>query len=126
MHIERQVGDFPKGTNDWCAEGQVGNEVSVHDVDVQPLSAPSDDVFHFLSKASQVGAQDARCNDDAHGEAASSPRLTTRATAVPRGRPIPAAGRVARTTPASRPPAVESTAPTRTPAPVRIFLAWGT
>src|SRR6188508_266458 len=97
MHIERQVGDFPKGTNDWRTEGQVRNEVSIHDVDVQPLSATGDDAFHFLPEASQVGAQDARCNDNAHGETASS-----------------------------LPPAVESTVPTRTPAAVRICLASGT
>jgi hypothetical protein len=41
--------------------------------------------------------------------------------AAPRGRPTPAAGRVARTTPRSFPPGRLSTAPTRTPAAARIL-----
>ena len=77
------------------AEGEVGHEVPVHHVHVDPLGAAGDRLLDLLAQPAEVGAQHARRDPGAH-------RRTCRTAAhdqvhprAPRGRPFPGDGRVA-------------------------------
>ena len=114
------VGDPAERADDRRAEGQIGNEVPVHDVHVDPLRAAGDGALDLLAQPAEIGAQDA--GGDAHASRRPpGPRLTTRSTAATRaaGRPRRRAGwRAPRLAPGRRrrcPPE-----PTRTPAAARI------
>ncbi len=111
VHIQRPVGEASNGADQRGAEGKVGDEMTIHDIDVEPVRPTGNRALNLLAKPAQVSAQDTRRNSDAHG-GVPGPRLTTTVTGAPRGRPTPAAGRVASTTPASGPAAEVSTLPT--------------
>ena len=74
------------------AEGQVGHEVAVHHVHVDPLRAAFDGALHLLPQPSEIGAQHAGCDAHAHCPPP-RPELTSRSTDEPRGRPLPGGGR---------------------------------
>src|SRR5688572_5742833 len=125
VHVQWPVREAAKGPDQWSSESQVRDEVPVHYVDVKPLRATGHRSLDLFAQPSQVGAQHTWRDPDSQGTTA-GPRLTTKATAAPRGRPTPAAGLVATTTPRSSPAEVVSTVPSRTPAAVRILVARGT
>src|SRR6185312_10878004 len=124
MHVERTVGDFPKRPDHRCPEGEIGHEVAVHHVHVNPLRAAGDGLLHLLPQPSQIGAEHTGRNSYAHWPPPGPP-LTTRSTADPLGRPAPDAGRVASTTPASCGPRTVSTLPRCMPAVRKILSAEG-
>src|SRR6476469_698848 len=125
VNVERPVGDAPERADHRCAEAEVGHEVTVHNIHVNPLRAAGHCPLHLLAEPPQIGAQDAGGDPGAHEPPPGGP-LTTRSTAEPRGRPLPGAGRVAITTPASgSPPRTVSTRPTFTPAATTTFSAVG-
>src|SRR6476619_6343168 len=99
MHIQGMIRDFSQRTDHRSAECEIGNKVSVHDIDMEPLGSACNGTFHLFSQASQVSTQHTRSDPRAHGDVTTAVRrLTTRATADPLTLPTPAAGRVARTT----------------------------
>src|SRR5689334_24103575 len=125
MDVDRSLGDAPERPDHRRAEREVGHEMPVHHVDVHPLCAAGHGLLHLLPEPAQVGAQHAGGDARAHEPPAGGP-LTTRSTAEPRGRPLPGAGRVAMTTPASGPlPRTVSTWPTLMPAASTTFSAVG-
>ena len=123
VDVEGTVGEPPERPDHRRAEREVGHEVPVHHVDVDPLGAAGDGLLELLAQPAEVGAQHARRDPRAHRPPAGGP-LTTRSIREPRGRPLPGEGRVAMTTPGSGPPPrTVSTRPTRMPAATTTFSA---
>ena len=58
VNVEGAIAMGPERRNDTRADGQVGYEVPVHHVDVQPVSTGIRDRSHLLAKARKVGRQD--------------------------------------------------------------------
>src|SRR5207244_11081503 len=79
------------------AEGQVGDEATVHHVHVQPVGAPRRDVLHLGGEPGQVGGEYAGRDADAVRHCGL--RATTMSTTVPAAASVPAAGRWATTVP---------------------------
>ena len=65
VHVERQVGDAPPGSHDIRAEGEVGHEVAVHDIEVQAVHAGPLELVDDAVEAAEVGVKDARGDEDA-------------------------------------------------------------
>ncbi len=59
-HTGRCLGVGFDGLADHGPEGEVGDVVVVHHVEVDPISAGGDDVFHLVAQAGKVGGQDGR------------------------------------------------------------------
>ena len=64
MHINRhshasgRFGMWLQGLANHGAEREVGHIVVVHHVEMNPISASGDDVFHLVAQAGEVGRQD--------------------------------------------------------------------
>lgn len=56
MHIKHLVRDCVNGLGDVWAKGKVGDEVTIHDVDVDPISVGYG--AHFFAQAGEVGGED--------------------------------------------------------------------
>ena len=57
MHFEGQPRDGPQPLDDDRAEGQVGNEVAVHYVDVNSVGPPLLRLAHLLCQAGHIGRE---------------------------------------------------------------------
>ena len=57
MHFEGQPRDGPQPLDDDRAEGQVGNEVAVHYVDVNSIGPPLLRLAHLLCQAGHIGRE---------------------------------------------------------------------
>src|SRR4051812_10254144 len=123
MHVQGHAGQAFQRADHGCTKGKVGDEVPVHHVDVEPVRTAGNGPLDLLAQAAEIGAEDTRRDSHVAHRPLSGPRLTTRLMAAPRGRPTPAAGRVARMTPRSFPPGKVSIDPTRTPAAAMILAA---
>ena len=57
LNMRPDLGDYrgPKG--------QVWNEVTIHDIDMNPIASPSDAVTAASAKTGKVGGQDRGCYD---------------------------------------------------------------
>ena len=64
MHVQRLRGGAAHRVHDGRAEGDVGHEPAVHDVDVDPIGAGLIDSADFVSEPPQVGGQNGRRDDD--------------------------------------------------------------
>jgi hypothetical protein len=100
MHVERPVGQLPERTDERRSKRQVGDEVAVHHIYVDPLGSAGHRALDLFLEPAEIGTQHTGRNPHGHG-ASSRARVTTNATAAPLGLPTPAEGRVASTTPAS-------------------------
>jgi hypothetical protein len=58
MDVERQRGRLAHELDHRWAEGEVGHEVAVHHVDVDPIGAGVADRAHLLGEPAEVGAED--------------------------------------------------------------------
>ena len=59
VHIQESVGGLTQGFDHRCTDGQIGNEVPVHDIDMDPVCSRTDDVFHVPGQATEIGREDA-------------------------------------------------------------------
>ena len=64
MDVERYRGDLAGGGDNARTEGDVGNEVTVHHVDMDPVGAGSGDGDDLLAQAGDVGGEDRRGDED--------------------------------------------------------------
>ena len=69
------VGQPAQRADQRGAEGQVGHEVPVHHIDMQPVGAAFRGPLDLLRQPAQIGAQNAGGDPHGHG-AGSGPRLT--------------------------------------------------
>ena len=60
VHVKRQGGHFSHGFDNQRADGHVRHEMSIHDIDVQPVGACLFRARHFLRKMSKVRRQNRR------------------------------------------------------------------
>ena len=70
MHVEGPGAVGPEGCHDTRTDGQVGHEVAIHHIDVQPVRTGFRDRPHLLAKARKVRRQNGRCDPKPllHGE----------------------------------------------------------
>ena len=66
VNVERLGGVRPKRLHHRRTDRQVGHEMAVHDVDVDPVGAGLIDRAHFLAEPGEVRGED-RGRDDGHG-----------------------------------------------------------
>ena len=60
MHVEGRLGRACELGFHRHADREVGDEMAVHDVDVQPVGAGRFDIGHLGSKIEKIGGQDGR------------------------------------------------------------------
>ena len=60
MHVERLCGVRPERLHHARADGDVGHEMAIHHVDVDPVGARLVDRAHFLAQLGEVGGKDGR------------------------------------------------------------------
>jgi hypothetical protein len=58
MDVERQVGALPQVRDHFRSEGEVRNEVSVHNVDVDPVGARGLGLRDRLAEGTEIGRED--------------------------------------------------------------------
>ena len=120
VDVDGQVGEPAQRADQRRAERQIGHEVPVHHVHVQPLGAAFDGTLDLLPQAGP-GRRSARCGRSARSWPASRPRLTTSST-WSAARPALAGGRPGcQHDAALLSAATVSTLPTRTPAAAMIY-----
>jgi hypothetical protein len=56
MDVERQRGNFSKGRHDRRTDGQIRNEMSVHDIDVQKIGPSSFHGCYLLGQSGKVSS----------------------------------------------------------------------
>ena len=64
MHVERQLGMRPQRLDHHWADGEVGHEVTVHHVDMNPVGARRRHRLDLLAEGGEVGRQDGGRNAD--------------------------------------------------------------
>ena len=64
MNVERQLGVFAHGRDDRGTEGNVIDEMSVHDVAMDPICACGFDAMDFVTESREIGGKNGRSNDD--------------------------------------------------------------
>ena len=62
--VERELGDRADGLDHGRAEGDVGDEVAVHDVDVDDGAAAALGRGDFVGEMGEVGGEDGECQFD--------------------------------------------------------------
>jgi hypothetical protein len=62
MHVERDAGRFAQALHDRKPDGEVRDEMVVHDVDVHPVRFPLDHP-HLIREVREISGQDARGDD---------------------------------------------------------------
>ncbi len=67
MHVEDLLRVRTERLHDVGADGDVGHEMPVHDVDMDPVAARRIDGAHLLAEPREVGREDRRGNDDIAG-----------------------------------------------------------
>ena len=58
VDVEEEGGEGAEGFDDVGAEAEVGDEVAVHDVEVEPLGAGAVDALEFSVEAGEVGGEE--------------------------------------------------------------------
>jgi len=56
--VEFERGELTQGFRDGCSHGEVGNKMTVHDVDVNHADAGLLNSAHFLTQTCEVGSED--------------------------------------------------------------------
>ncbi len=67
MHVERLFGVRPDRFDDIRPERNVGHEMTVHDVDMDPVGARGIDRAHLLAQFREIGGEDRRGDDERPG-----------------------------------------------------------
>ncbi len=60
MHVEWQLGAFTQRRQDGRTETDVRNEMTVHDVKVEPVGSPLFRKADLLLEAAEIGGEDGR------------------------------------------------------------------
>ncbi len=64
MDVQGQAGDRLEPGHEARAEGQAGDEVAVHDVDVDPVGSPGFGGRDRLGQAAEIGREEGRRDED--------------------------------------------------------------
>ncbi|MEH1852878.1 MAG: hypothetical protein V7L11_14715 [Nostoc sp.] len=62
VNVKEKFGEWADGLDNLRTEGNVRDEVAIHDIEVQPIGTRTFGTFGFLSKARLVGGKERRCN----------------------------------------------------------------
>ncbi len=62
--VERQVGDFAQGLHNRWSNGQVGDEMAVHDIDMDHRAATLGGTADLICQMGEVRRQNRRCKVD--------------------------------------------------------------
>lgn len=65
MDVEGPLEVGPNRADNFWAEGDIGDEVSVHDIQVKPFRAGTMGAGSFMGKPTEIRRQERRCNDHA-------------------------------------------------------------
>ncbi len=60
MHVEGEVRHLAQGGNHRWADGDVGHEMTIHDIDMQIIGAAGCKGAYFLAETGEVGGEDGR------------------------------------------------------------------
>ena len=71
MHVERLLGERAQRLHHVRADGDVGHEMAVHHVDMDPVGAGGLDRADFLAQFGEVGRKDRRRDEERAGIQAS-------------------------------------------------------
>jgi hypothetical protein len=75
VNVEELLRRLADGCNDRCAEGEIGHEMAVHDIDVDPVGARLVDGANFFPEPCKIRRQD-RSADENRASAAESHQMT--------------------------------------------------
>ena len=64
VHVERLFGVRPDRLDDIRPDRDVGHEMAVHDVDMDPVGAGGIDRAHFFAQFREIGGEDRRGDDE--------------------------------------------------------------
>ena len=64
MHVEDLFGVRPERLHHVRADGDVGHEMPVHDIDMDPVGAGRIDGAHLLAEPGEIGREDRWGDDD--------------------------------------------------------------
>src|ERR1700730_2500902 len=78
VNIERQFGFFPNKADDRRAEGNVVDEMSVHNVAMDPVRACLFDLANFFAQTRKIGCQNRGSDEDLGHASIYIKSLTTR------------------------------------------------
>ena len=67
VHVEGDGGVLPQRLHDHRAEADVGDEMPVHDVEVQPVGAGGGDGARFLAQPGEIGGEERGGDSDGTG-----------------------------------------------------------
>ena len=67
MHVENLLGVRAERLHHVGADGDVGHEMPVHHVDMDPVAARLVDGAHFLAQPREIGGENRWGNDDVAG-----------------------------------------------------------
>jgi len=63
VHVDRRGCQRADGGTDKGADGQVGDVMVVHDIEVNPVGAGGEDVDHLIAKPGEIGGKNTRRYD---------------------------------------------------------------
>ncbi len=66
MHVHGKLSDPPNGGGYGRTDGDVGDEVPVHHVDVDPVRAGGFSGGHVVGQAAEISRENRRCDLDGH------------------------------------------------------------
>jgi len=66
MHVERSLGVGPDRLDHHRSDGDIGNEVAVHHIDMDEIGARLLHRFHFRTQRRKVGGKNGWCDSDGH------------------------------------------------------------
>ena len=58
MNVENEITVFSNMTDDHGADGEVGNKIPIHDIDVHPIGARSLELTDLLPQPAEVSGKD--------------------------------------------------------------------
>ena len=60
MHVKRRIGDRLESLDVIWPDGEVGDKMPVHDIDVNPIGAACADLLDIAAQLHEIRAQDRR------------------------------------------------------------------
>jgi hypothetical protein len=67
VHVERQAAVRPQAFQDRRSEADIGHEMPIHHIEMQPVGSRRLDRPHFVAESGEVGRQQARSDRDSVG-----------------------------------------------------------
>jgi hypothetical protein len=62
VNVKKHFGQRPEGPDDFRSEGNIGNKVAVHDVQMQPIRAGTVGALNLTAEAGTIGSEQRGCD----------------------------------------------------------------